>query len=305
MSSSEGEAEVEWGVRANDGAGDSRDELPEVSLVDEREGMELTDDLGFSERMDDIRQATDWLFYCRQRYGPSGRSLDAFQALCRAYARAGTRIDALPEHNQNEWERFQSRLVKGADGHVFWNGRGRDFQLNAVNGKQPSRRPAFYWWERVYGERARRLTLCAVEGCILPYHAREENGRPRERIFTEQAIIGALQVWQLRHGRAPTRNEWRSGDQPPSTTTICNRFGSFERALAAAGLESTRTNQEKSVEELLAGLHAVAQELHRWPLYDEYRHAATGRFPAMGTLCRHFGGFAAAVEAARAAYPSL
>lgn len=61
-------------------------------------------------------------------------------------------------------------------------------------------------------------------------------GRPTQ--WTAQRILDAMRAWQRLHGQAPRYGQWRapSSGQWPSATTVCNVFGYWSAALAAAGL---------------------------------------------------------------------
>jgi hypothetical protein len=271
-------------------AEDSRAELLE---------MEVVDDGGQSE----INRRRRELDEIRARYGYCGRSLDAFHRLCKAYRDVGRSIDELRYYEPDEVKRFFGYVISGADGHAFWNGGQRDFTLNAVDGVTRSRAPVHWWWTHIYGERAYRLVTCETPGCISPYHARKEDKRERKRLFPDHAIIGAIQVWALRHGHSPGADEWTRAGMTPSKTTIGNRFGSFDNAVIAAGLTpKPRHNRPVSADIVLEHLYLVAKEMGRWPDHDSYRNAAVGRYVTPTTIRHYFGGFVAARAAAKARY---
>jgi hypothetical protein len=269
---------------------DSRAELRKVSLVD---------DGGQSE----INQRRRELDEIRARYGYGGRSLDAFHRLGKAYWDAGRSIDELRYYEPDEAKRFFGFVLQGADGHAFWNGSHENFTLNAVNGKSLSRSPVHWWWTHIYGEKAFRLAHCETPGCISPYHARKEDKRERKRLFPDHAIIGAIQVWAIKHGRSPGATEWEQGGMSPSKMTIHNRFGSFDNAVIAAGLTPrVRRNHPVSAEIVLEHLYLVAKELGGWPKHDRYRRAAVGRYVTPTTIRSYFPGWHAALAAAQARY---
>jgi hypothetical protein len=56
--------------------------------------------------------------------------------------------------------------------------------------------------------------------------------------WTEDRIISALQAWARWHdGRPPRQEDWRRvGVDHPSSTTVKNRFGSWNVAIGRAGL---------------------------------------------------------------------
>jgi hypothetical protein len=251
-----------------------------------------------------IEQAEAHHQYCRAEFGvDSMRTMDAWHALCQAYVKNGTRIDALRHHIADEWERFQSFLIEGVDGHVFWASERPEFYLNGESDRPKRLMPVYYWWFRLYGEKPYRLVHCATSGCVSPYHARKEDARVRERIFSDEAIIGALQVWAMQHGRSPGKTEWDDAKLSPSTGTIHKRFGGFEEAVIAAGLKPrVWRNRPLRREQVLEHMYLVAKELGRWPDHDSYRRTALGRYATPTTVRAHFGSFKTARDQARALY---
>ena len=259
----------------------------------------MVDDGGQSE----INRRRSELDEIRATYGYCGKSLDAFHRLGKAYRDAGRSIDELRYYEPDEEKRFFGYVIPGADGHAFWNGQNRDFTLNTVNGKTLSRTPVHYWWTLIYGEKAYRLATCDTPGCISPYHARKEDKRNRKRLFPDHTIIGALQVWAMKRGRAPGAAEWEAQRMTPSASLISNRFGGFENAVRAAGLTpKPRSNRQVSADIVLEHLYLVASELGRWPKQDTYRIAAVGRFVTPTTIRHYFRGWHAALAAAQARY---
>lgn len=58
--------------------------------------------------------------------------------------------------------------------------------------------------------------------------------RPR---WQDAEVLAALQAWAARHGRPPRRADWpRASLSRPGKTTVCNHFGTWPKALSAAGL---------------------------------------------------------------------
>jgi DNA-binding transcriptional ArsR family regulator len=64
--------------------------------------------------------------------------------------------------------------------------------------------------------------------------------RPR---VTDEQIIAALRSWAERHGAPPAANAWQAARARPAYGTIFQRFGSWSRALEAAGLQSRRPGE--------------------------------------------------------------
>jgi hypothetical protein len=139
---------------------------------------------------------------------------------------------------------------------------------------------------------------------------------PREGFrWTRETIIYAFELWHRRHLCSPTVAEWRrAGESHPSVTTVRTVFGSWNSAVAAAGLRPRRPgearkgnpgapngNQESAVRwpkrRVLAHLHAWAQENGRPPTLEEWRRAGESH-PSAATVRRLFGTWNAALVAA-------
>jgi hypothetical protein len=76
----------------------------------------------------------------------------------------------------------------------------------------------------------------------------------RQKTWSEENVIAALQRWFEEYGRSPTALEWnRSGETHPSRNTAVNVFGSWSEALSAAELP-TRKSGEKIMDSALAPL---------------------------------------------------
>jgi Homing endonuclease associated repeat len=74
----------------------------------------------------------------------------------------------------------------------------------------------------------RRALLCAG---LPPGKA------PPWRLWDEEGVINALCAWTVHHGRPPTPGEWlRTGPGRPYRATVYARFGTWDKALAAAAM---------------------------------------------------------------------
>ncbi len=198
----------------------------------------------------------------------SSRALAAFQALSQAYAARGRRIDDLRSYSPDEAERFFANTAPGTDGHVYWLAGERSFVRN--DGSQ--RRPIRWWWERHFGPLEQYDVIkpaCGELRCINPEHAVLEPRSDRRLRFTDEQIIGALQVAALRLGHAPRQRAW---DGVPSRETIQGRFGGWDKALAAAGIERDewRGAHRRSSADCIEALRAARRLLGHWPWADEF-----------------------------------
>ena len=68
-----------------------------------------------------------------------------------------------------------------------------------------------------------------------PPKKRRKSG-PREKLVSTDDIVAALQHEAARLGRPPYGNEWLTLNRRPSQATIYRRFGTWGKALEAAGL---------------------------------------------------------------------
>ncbi len=104
--------------------------------------------------------------------------------------------------------------------------------------------------------------------------------------FTKEQIIKILQDKSKSMGRTPEKDYWIG---PPSKTTIQNYFGSWNRALIAAGLEPnihTKTTREEVIEDI----KRFAKELGRPPKRAEY--VKFGKY----TKVDNFGGWNSLID---------
>jgi hypothetical protein len=133
---------------------------------------------------------------------------------------------------------------------------------------------------------AERCPLCAARHARPPARSREE-------------VLDAIAAWTRERGRPPTQVDWPSanGARWPSYMTVTTHFGSWRAALEAAGLRANR--RLWSNEEIVEALRSYTREHGRPPRQRDLVYGATG-MPAPHTIRRHFGSYAAAVEAALA-----
>ena len=63
-------------------------------------------------------------------------------------------------------------------------------------------------------------------------------GRAYPRFFTEKQLIGMLKAWKKRHGEVPSRQQWEDSNPPISDMPFRVAFGSWGKALRAAGMKA-------------------------------------------------------------------
>lgn len=212
----------------------------------------------------------------REEHGTgSSQAQEAFETLVRAAAASGTPLDALRRHTANEVERFFAFTIPGPDGHVYWEGL-KDFRRNDGGHTRPHR----WWWKHRYGSLDPQLDLastCGEQGCINPEHSELQRLRGSRRHWTEERIIGAIQVAAMRLGRTPSSTEWLRLHLVPSSNIVLDRFGTWKRAREAAGVEPSANGRHVLAPrpaftraELLAGIRLVHSLTGKWPTVKEY-----------------------------------
>jgi len=133
--------------------------------------------------------------------------------------------------------------------------------------------------------------------------------------WSRETILYALELWHRRNLCSPTVAEWRlAGESHPSVTTVRAVFGSWNKAIAAAGLRPRRPGEARGVRAgagsrdgqsavrwpthaVIARLRAWAEEHGRPPTLEEWRRASE-RNPSAATVRRLFGTWNAALVAA-------
>lgn len=201
----------------------------------------------------------------------STAALRAWEDLFRTAARLGQPLDALSRHSRDEDERFFAQTLPGPDGHVYWDG-GKVFTRNDKRERSPRR----WWWARSRGAEPHShddvVPICGDAQCINPEHC-EAVRRERKRLFTEEAIIGAIQVMGLRLGRGPTRTDWTRLNGRPDFKIIRARFGTWSAALRAAGYEpksGSKFQVQWDEESAVEALRFVGARLGRAPSTHDF-----------------------------------
>jgi hypothetical protein len=132
------------------------------------------------------------------------------------------------------------------------------------------------------------------------------HGRPPER--SREEVVDAIRAWAGETGRPPTQAQWRptadarsrwAREYPrwPSYMTVTTLFGTWRAALEEAGHRANRRIWTRP--EILAALERWMSDHGRPPRQSELTYASAG-MPTMNTIRRHFGSYAAALEAAGA-----
>jgi len=122
----------------------------------------------------------------------------------------------------------------------------------------------------------------------------------RTRRWSQPEMIRALREWTDEHGRPPTLLDWtRSGENHPSGSTVCRRFGGWLIALDAAGLTPPKRKSEPrwNRETVIQSLRVWTTEHGRRPVPKDFEYATDGR-PGIATVHRYFGSWHTALTAA-------
>jgi hypothetical protein len=114
--------------------------------------------------------------------------------------------------------------------------------------------------------------ICDERNCINTEHCELGRSSARRR-FTEDQMVGALQVAAMRHGRPLHVREWEALHLRPSTGIYTMRFGSWQKAWRAAGFDYriVTPNTSTNASEGLAALRFLHGVLGHWPSNGEFR----------------------------------
>lgn len=216
-----------------------------------------------------VREAKQNLADIRACHGDgSGYGLQAFQQLSQAYAAEGRRIDELSHRSADELERFFAQTIPGPDGHTYWDGPARFVKNDGV-----SKVPARWWWEHLHSAipntTVRLRPVCGERNCITPAHQLLYQGAPSRR-FTDTQMIGSLQVLSLRLGHTPTMRDWDASGLSPSKEMYRERFGTWKKALRAAGLNPVRQTSSRAPFDYVRSLRAAKKLIGHWPTRTEF-----------------------------------
>jgi hypothetical protein len=169
----------------------------------------------------------------------SGYGATAYNRLNRASHAQGRPLSQLRRDSQDESERFFARVVTGPDGHAYWNNGprgGKNFTGNGSRWYVPAR----WWWQHVHGPigttTLRLYPTCSDGACINPEHQELRHFREGTG-YTHDQIIGAIQTMAIRLGRPPTTRQWIRHGGKPDKGVLIKRFGSWPRAMWAAGFD--------------------------------------------------------------------
>jgi hypothetical protein len=165
---------------------------------------------------------------------------------------------------------------------------------------------------REYANHREQAHGAEVERAKSESHSETNGGAPRR--WTRDRIIAALQA-EATDGAAPTSDSWTRRDptgRRPAASTVIKTFGSWNAAVAAAGLEPRRRGGQAGTptgrlhwtdDEMLDALRAYGREHGRAPTSIEWKTAEDSH-PSAHTIGKRFGSWANAVERAGFARPT-
>jgi hypothetical protein len=114
--------------------------------------------------------------------------------------------------------------------------------------------------------------------------------------YNREELLESLRDLADRLGCAPRTVDLDDDRRTPSSSTYRRHFGSWLKALEAAGIQPGPSQTGYSSDELLASLRMLARELGRAPTGREM--SAREDLPHASTYWKRFGSWNAAIEAA-------
>lgn len=217
------------------------------------------------------------------------RARNTYERYVRQSFAEGRQPDSLERVTGPEDERFFAAIIQGPDGHVYWDG-PKTFRLDAGG----ERAPRYWWYEHMHGKVGRGTVTptCGEGHCITPNHQVFTPWSLIKRRYTDQQMIGAVQVVAMRLGYAPTQDEYKANSgRGPSLRAITGRLGGWTSVLRAAGYEP-RSTARRSPEQCIEALQFVADLLGRTPSDRDYRSCAVqlrerGLPPGVASIRHH------------------
>jgi hypothetical protein len=119
---------------------------------------------------------------------------------------------------------------------------------------------------------------------------------PSQTGYSREELLESLRDLAGRLGYAPRQVDVDKDLHTPSSSTYRRHFGSWLKALEAAGIQPGPAQTGYSCDELLDGLRELARELGRAPTGREM--SAREDLPHASTYWKRFGSWNAAVRAA-------
>ncbi len=210
--------------------------------------------------------------YRRMRDAGTGKArlANAYQRYFRQAVAEGNPPDSLQRLTGTEPERFFPLLIAGLDGHNYWDG-PTTFRLDAGG----VRNPRWWWYEHLHGKQPKGALnpVCGQRHCITPNHQQFVDWSALRRRYSDEQLLGSVQVVAMRLGYTPTRIEYDAmRGRGPTSAIVSQRFGSWATALRAAGCRPRVTQQHRwSVDQCIEGVHLVTKLHGQPPRNNDYR----------------------------------
>lgn len=117
---------------------------------------------------------------------------------------------------------------------------------------------------------------------------------PNKKLWSDEQIFSALRSFFAEHGRAPTHAEWsKAGYEHPAANTLSRRFGSWRKAIIAAGLPALAPGHkpmEWTAKRAVQAIYEFRFAHGRLPTRRDWEHPFRDRrYPHTSTVKRIFG----------------
>jgi hypothetical protein len=155
---------------------------------------------------------------------------------------------------------------------------------SAIDAARDPQSPVSRTYQRHFGSWLEALEAAGIEP------------EPSQTGYAREELLESLRDLAEQLSRAPRMVDTDEDPRTPSSSTYLRHFGSWLKALEAAGIQPGPRQTGYSRDELLDSLRMLAQELGRAPTGREM--SARGDLPHATTYWKRFGRWNAAVRAA-------
>jgi hypothetical protein len=124
----------------------------------------------------------------------------------------------------------------------------------------------------------------------LKQHIPEVKIPKKPSILSDKELLCLLVEFKQNNHRSPTKKEFKNNDNLPDSSIYESRFGSWNKALEAAGLEINNYHSHYSKEILISKILDYIADTGNLPTIRGFKYSST--------CIRHFGSLNKAIEAA-------